>query len=386
VRSYDLTGQRSYRPPKVPRTMLEVDFTRLAAANDAWHTADTYEQVSNRFNTSGQSVQGPDSKIRWDDNTGVIKTGHPVLIDFKWLHAPFWSWLAREAQAQLWTVPNRTTTELVEYQVFGTEASRGYLREGRAELSARADWLTRQLEAENYATYDNLLSEQVQQLENLVTGAADAPTAIGNMLGRFPGFIIGEDHKETETWPFVYRHLDDLYSNGVRVIYVEHVMQSLQPLLDEYFDSPTDADIPWLLAQYLTSYEQHYGHDEFTPSLRQVLDKAKHKRIRVVGIDHALAHEDGLGLGYLQSVNARISWMNAFAHGIITGQSHHGARDKFVVVVGQDHAHTVNYVNIPLPGLSQLLNVPAVRITSKNPSGMRLLVEYTPLRVRGMPA
>lgn len=166
----------------------------------------------------------------------------------------------------------------------------------------------------------------------------------------FNGVVIGENHSERHGKQFLVDNMPSLKANGVNTLYLEHFRHNeYQPMIDKYMASP-DTRVSGPLGKAVDKMDGQpapYG-------LRAILETAKANGVRVVGIDDIYAKNKN----HASPPVARTARMNTLAHDIIMND---GARagGKFMVLVGSAHSNTHAG---GIPGLSQMLNVPATKV------------------------
>jgi hypothetical protein len=163
----------------------------------------------------------------------------------------------------------------------------------------------------------------------------------------------------------------------VTVIYLEHFLRvAHQAYLDQHHVAGGIADWPWPLDAYLNGIAAR-GLDP-DGLVRKVLAVAKSRGVRVVAIDDELAHQyeakDWTSTQH-KSV-ARVGRMNTFAHAVIIHDRADRPGGRFLVVTGRSHARTYAPRGVGIPGLAQLLGLPAVMFTRL--AGGLLRVKYLP--------
>ncbi len=109
------------------------------------------------------------------------------------------------------------------------------------------------------------------------------------------------------------------------------------------------------MSPQLTAFANEYG-------IREMLLAAKTHGMRVVGIDSLTASK--------KPGTERALTMNLVAHDVIESDRAQGHMGKYILLVGAAHAHThgknpAQEINSAVPGLSQLLSIPAVKVTAE---------------------
>src|SRR5262249_52825115 len=141
-----------------------------------------------------------------------------------------------------------------------------------------------------------------------------------------------------------------------------------QQYVDMYHES---GEVPPQLARFARKYEaSHFERhgNRHDVGLTNLLTRARQAGIRVVGIDDAAARQDRTSPTFGSD---RVRKMNILAEAIIR-RDRVGQEGKYIVLVGRKHANTHAYeyvgpydARVPagIPGLAQLLNVPAVSVS-----------------------
>jgi hypothetical protein len=236
------------------------------------------------------------------------------------------------------------------------EASEAATAERRAAASQQAT-------AFNFQHHDNRRTARVIGRDRrILRNAPDTPTALTNILARHDGITFGEAHGDPSTKKFISRHLGTMAASGVNTLYMEHFRAEHQEHLDKFLAGESMSPE---LHRYVLNHDLR--HNGGKSRLRNVLKAARAHGVRVRAIDsQTAASPDGAGQG---GKAIREAAMNHVAHEAITGDA---GRDggKYAILTGAAHNNTQPPTTYGYrqgfergaPGLSQLLDIPAVKI------------------------
>ncbi|MGI4861016.1 MAG: hypothetical protein ACRYHA_29625 [Janthinobacterium lividum] len=180
---------------------------------------------------------------------------------------------------------------------------------------------------------------------------ATPETIIAAALRERDGIVIGESHDALGSKRFVIDHLGALRANGVRALFIEHLLSDLhQDDLDQAHAARGQRISPRLLT-YLNTLDQGFGTDPAGDyGFRALVLRALQGGMRVIAIDCAasyydasmrtLAHEHGGRDGALDTKQTvRLKMMNFFALQVIQ-QWRHAEGGKWVALCGTSHLKT----------------------------------------------
>jgi len=193
--------------------------------------------------------------------------------------------------------------------------------------------------------------------------------AARQMLNANGGFVLGAGHGDDETQDLLSDGMDNgtIAPNGGSLLCIEEFKTWMQPLLDEYLESADDAPMPPMLKNRLSALDESMkalGKLKGGKTFTMLVEKAKSKKIPVIALDSGEA-SPGEGISNKSAVHPerRVATMNKVAVDAIekAKQKYRGA--KVVAVVGEAHA---NSHEGGIPGLAQLLKLPAVTIDKKS--------------------
>lgn len=181
------------------------------------------------------------------------------------------------------------------------------------------------------------------------------------------GLILAEDHSKPETRKILTDSMADLRTQGVDTIYLENFSIEIQPAIDQYL-SPGGTMSPQL-EKTLTQIETN----DPTRSLRGLLDAAKSHGLRIRCLNDPMAERFDLRIAAdADKLVSRAARQNFLAAERVRFDPER--KGKYVVVVGEAHAQTHPG---GIPGLSQLLYTPAVKIDPTGSSPLEVLRENT---------
>jgi hypothetical protein len=170
------------------------------------------------------------------------------------------------------------------------------------------------------------------------------------------GFLLGENHKEEDTKQFLVKSMTSLKWKGVNTLYIEHFRTEYQDILNHYFSANYKDAMPEPLKRYIMRSDERWGLKDKANNLMKVVLSAKQAGIKLVGVDDMQAK------GTLGDPEARARKMNYLVNKIVTNDERHDA-GKYVVFTGAAHNIEFPGEGKPVPGLSQLLDVPALVIS-----------------------
>lgn len=241
-------------------------------------------------------------------------------------------------------------------KAFGTDSYKKQLKVDTKEVTKISK---ERLEKYKFNDFDAVFSPARRTSIDQGLAGADAAGGARVLLQDqgFNGFTLGEGHSDASSKKYLIDNMAALKGAGVNTLYIEHVrFREYQGMVDEWMRSPAiNLDGP--LAKFVDASDKKYGL-KGRDTLRGVLESAKANQIRVVGIDDALTN--GKSTGKLD-LEERVAMMNPFAEHVIrtdTGR----AGGKYVILVGQAHNNTHAGKGGGIPGLSQLLEIPAVTV------------------------
>lgn len=183
---------------------------------------------------------------------------------------------------------------------------------------------------------------------------------LASLLQEAPGVVVGETHNDPSARRLLTQNMAALRNAEVNTLYVEHFrFGEHQAALDRFFRNPQlqPRDLPELQAQ-LGGLE----------GLGDMLVAARANNIRVVAIDDAIAETERAQR--LESdqrfARERAARMNYVSADIINADGAARGSGRYVVLVGAAHSHTHPE---GIPGMAQLMNVPAVALRAQQAGG-----------------
>ncbi|MCX5213456.1 hypothetical protein OG689_30025 [Kitasatospora sp. NBC_00240] len=209
------------------------------------------------------------------------------------------------------------------------------------------------------------------RVDAVLHGAPDAITGAAGVLAEHPGFVLGEKHSASDSWPFLKQNMAALREQGVDTVYLEALRgDSYQRFLDAYLAAPRTAPMPPELDTMVGLYDRTQGSRPDN-GLRQMLEAAKAENVRVQVVDGYPARR-GAGPWALYERAAR---MNTYVADAVAGDRVGREQGKFLLVVGEKHVHRHEAPpgatpeggmrsGLPAPGLAQLLDVPGLKLVA----------------------
>jgi hypothetical protein len=177
------------------------------------------------------------------------------------------------------------------------------------------------------------------------------------------GVIIGEDHSDDQNRALLIDLLPHLSESNVTTIYLEAIRADYQPLVDSYLKSPVNANMSPELHRFLQ------GKGTEGVSYFQVLQAVKAQGgLLVKSIDSLAATSRPYGGNQENRDVARELAMNEYAFTTIRHDKERTKKSKYVILAGRAHSNTQPHranelgATAAVPGLSQLLNIPAVHM------------------------
>jgi hypothetical protein len=221
----------------------------------------------------------------------------------------------------------------------------------------------------DFAAYDLAYSDIVRaQLAQSLQGKMP-DQQMTELLNRYRGFVIGDQHPEAEMKQALYDSLPHLAAQGVRVIGIEHLREAgLGDMLREYFAQPPGSPMRWELETALAAYDSGYdgaaialyGNNNTPRFFQQMIQRAKQLNIQVVPLDtdSNRASKDAVYDG-----ETRFSAMNTVAENQLRAALATQPPDaKYVLLAGKRHNNTHPGLTRGAPGLAQVLGIPAVEV------------------------
>ncbi|MDH6188918.1 hypothetical protein M2168_001950 [Streptomyces sp. CZ24] len=221
---------------------------------------------------------------------------------------------------------------------------------------------------------------RLQQIGEVIGG-------IEGLLADHDGVIVGGAHRRSPTWRFLTDNLARLKAAGVATVYLESLRDdSYQAEVDRYLNTGELSDG---LGKFMENYDRI--NDLTAGGLTQFLPEARRQGIRVRGIDGMPARK----VPGPEMKHRRAASMNTYAEQVVREDRAGGRGEpgKYLMEIGAAHAAAhrsergeavrVGEAEIPpvFPGLSELLDVPAVEYTDPaDPENSRLR------RIRPAPA
>ncbi|KAF2411008.1 C-terminal region of Pasteurella multocida toxin residues 569-1285 [Pseudomonas antarctica] len=178
------------------------------------------------------------------------------------------------------------------------------------------------------------------------------------------GLIIAEAHGDVSSKQFLIKYMKLLKEQGVKTLYVEHLLTDLhQAELEAFYKT---AKMPENLQRYLRSQDVghmrvHSGDNTYTT----VVKSANKAGIRVRALDCTVSyHTKGM-----RELNSRYTLFSYFAHEVIKADQAVLGPHKWVALMGSGHADMVHGV----PGIAQLQDAVSLTVRDVAPSHARPL-------------
>lgn len=212
----------------------------------------------------------------------------------------------------------------------------------------------------NYALFD--LNVHVPTLTNDLNGQNNAQS-LTRLLNpgqhNFPGITISEAHDTTNAKQFLIANMANLQAEGVNTIYIEHIQQEYQGLLNQYLGAPPLTPMPPDLEAFLRGSDISQNINGAYPNnLRGLVEAAKASGMRVVGLDdNNLSRRVNMA-----SLEIRDVTVNRLGEQVINGDAVGRGAGKYVILAGRAHNHSHRGLLNGIPGFAQLLDIPAVQI------------------------
>lgn len=204
---------------------------------------------------------------------------------------------------------------------------------------------------------------------------AESFNIIDNALNGYPGFCIGQpDHVDIGSKLFLINDMKYLKSSGVKTIFVSGLNYKVQDTVDNYLSgklTKADQKVVELMNDAATSVSSDGGNPDF--SVWSIVEAAKAEGIRVVGIDNEFTQ-----------ARARILKFNYLASKIIDKETaNFGPDDKFCALMDNMHLVVQENDQYNTPGVSEILECPAITVRTNSEDPTDAFVQYTGFRRDG---
>jgi len=280
--------------------------------------------------------------INLDNLTATLnhKSGLPIVID------------------QVYGIGNTKQDSILREEKHKELVSKIAKTSNEFDYSGTDDGITNRSSQRNYKA---LLEEIPAANEDIITTLTKKDGAM-SLLEQEEGLVVGEEHSKEENRKFVLNNLDKLKKEGVNTIYLEAIRSDYQTLVNEYLQPENDEMPPELLRFLKAKETEGIGYLELVQEIK------KTGGIRVVGIDAPEATSRPY-----ESLNdreiAREAAMNLVAAETINKTDKENRNGgKYIVLTGRAHSNTQKFRENNLgfkrgiPGLSQMLDVPAIYV------------------------
>ena len=291
--------------------------------------AKAYAEMLNKPGTDGQAVAAArrDPLIEFDDNARKIKVGYEYRA-FVVEHTPFRKFI------DMWTLKGAMS--------YATPAFKQLIAD---RLDTARDDMRDTFDPNTY----------VEPRQPKIDPNATGRSAASDLLAQDGGFVVGRGHKDTQSANLL---TDILNADGkpVDMFFIEEFATELQDELTDYIDGPPEAPMSAGLRKRVAELKANYLVD-----WEPILAKAKQKKVKLFGMDTPTA-EPGVEDKDPQYGERRCAVMNAVAVDVIEKAKAANPGAKFVVMTGEAHLNTHPG---GIPGLSQLLGIPGMRVNGE---------------------
>ena len=217
----------------------------------------------------------------------------------------------------------------------------------------------------DYREYDKAFDDEKIDDCKKTLKKLSSEEAAAFLLSNSQGLVLGELHSETGSKQFLVEKMKALAEAGVDTLYLEHLRDDYQEMLDLW--NQKQQKMPEQLEKAVQGIDEGQNLTKEDFNILKVMRAANSAGIRIVGIDSLAAQ-------YVESPGAgeelRALTMNVFAEDVILKDRKQRV-GKYVILTGQKHSHThpggEAFTKVKtLPGLSQLLRIPAVTYQPKS--------------------
>ncbi|MFP3515903.1 membrane-targeted effector domain-containing toxin [Pseudomonas sp. SIMBA_077] len=187
------------------------------------------------------------------------------------------------------------------------------------------------------------------------------PDMLKKIFKDFTGMVIGEVHSAIGSKQFLITHMDELASNKVKTLYMEHLQTDFhQADLDDFFNSGKMSDS---LNDFLHKLDYSHNTDpggRYT--FRNLVLEAQKRGIRVKAIDCAASYLSK-GLAQVDGLQPRLERFSWFSTRAIQANQIKNGNQNWVALVGSTHSNTFKGI----PGIAEIENALGVRIDDVAP-------------------
>ncbi|MCC5946733.1 MAG: hypothetical protein JJT94_17505 [Bernardetiaceae bacterium] len=241
----------------------------------------------------------------------------------------------------------------------------------RGKTSARCIWLRRTFgvssQRPHFGSFDSKFTDTVlDEIDTFISQDPEPDDVLDFLLNDKgnEGILVGEVHGESDAKKFIVKNINKIKKSDVDTIYVEHFRYSeYQHFLDAYFDSDIDAKMPHQLESFANASDSKFNiKSDYPYTLLGLLHTCKKNGVRVVAGDDALGKNTGQK-GKLTG-EERVANMNLATKKIIEGDDKR--MGKYLMLLGAAHSQTHQGKTKGVAGLSQMLEVPSIKVTKDN--------------------
>jgi hypothetical protein len=258
---------------------------------------------------------------------------------------------------------HKTGVPRVMTELFGSSGDKEASKQNEAAHKALAGQAVLTAEGLDYSSVEQGVRFRAKTNQFAkINDATSSTQGVLQLLKTEEGVIIGENHSEDENRALLIALLPQLKQSNVTTIYLEAVRADYQELVDAYLKGPS-AQMHPQLHRFLA------GKGDSKDSYLAVLQAIKKEGGLVVkGIDSLPATSRPYGGDTDTRDMARELAMNEYAANTIRGDKGRSKGSKYVILAGRAHSNTQKYrpntlgMTRGVPGLSQLLDVPAVHV------------------------
>jgi hypothetical protein len=302
-----------------------------------------------------KKAAGNDPGVRFDDKKQQVETVYTYQqIHEQYGNTPFRQHFDHSLHEANGRVSGQPDHDSLKY--FGVD---GYTKQERRDRAAITKISEQRLRKFSYDDHDAMFG--AARRNRLDQGLANAGRDKGAHYllvdQRYHGFSIGEGQSEAHSRRYLTDNMGKLKGSGVNTLYVEHARhREYQGMINHWMQSP-EPRLNGPLANYVDGADKKSGLTG-KDSLRSVFETAKANKVRVVGIDDAAASGRSTGKFIPEE---RAAMMNPYAEHVV--RSDEARQDgKYVVLVREAHNNTHPGRRGGVPGVSQLLEIPAVMV------------------------
>ncbi|AZE93239.1 hypothetical protein C4J96_1105 [Pseudomonas orientalis] len=173
------------------------------------------------------------------------------------------------------------------------------------------------------------------------------------------GLVIGEAHSQESGKQFLIKHMKLLKTEGVKTLYVEHLLTDLHQAELEALHRTLK--MPDNLKRYLKAQDAGHMRDYTGPhTYTRVIRAANKAGIRVRALDCTASYH----VKRMYGTKARMNLFNYFANEVIKADQAAQGPHKWVAFMGDTHCD----IYLGVPGIAQLQDAVSLRVRDAHPS------------------